>query len=153
MKKKLILTTLASIVTIGTVSGVVALNSTPQKAGADDTPIVQTLADHSKELANHEARITNAESNIGAVANKTGTTTTTTVVEQVPAPTQAQTPTPEPVTVTAYEQIPVDPNGSTDCKLTYSDGTTYQWHWKVVQGNNTSTTGVCNSMVLGNVKN
>lgn len=155
INRKAIITTLASIITIGSISGAVALNSTPQKAGADDSPIVQTLADHSKELANHEARITNTENNVQAVADKTGTTTT--IIEQVPATSQAPAEVaPTLVTVTAYEQIPVDANGSMDCKLTYSDGTIYQWHWKTTKkiftGIVTSYDKNCDSSTIGTTK-
>lgn len=157
MKKKLILTTIASVLTIGAVSGAVALTSKPQNSGADTTPISSTLQQQQDELNNHEARITNNESNISALGDKTGTNTTTVV--QVPAPATQTTPTaapattpaPSPVTVTAYEQIPIDSN-NIDCKLTYSDGTTYQWHWKVAKGNISYTAEICDSSIIGTPK-
>lgn len=75
---------------------------------------------------------------------------------------------PDPVTVTAYEQIPIQDSEDIDCKLTYSDGTTYQWHWTTVNehetwmtdssGHNghwvkaTHTSNYCDASVIGNVK-
>lgn len=152
MKKKLILTTVASVLTIGAVSGAVALNSTPQKTGADTSPITTTLQQQQDELNNHEARITNTENNVQAVASKTGTTTT--VVEQVPTPSlQTTAVAPTPVIVTAYEKLAPDSDGTIDCKLTYSDSTTYQWHWYKTHNGVTSTFNACDDTVIGQVKN
>lgn len=164
MKKKLLLTSLASVLTIGAVSGAVALNSTPQHVGAD-TSIVQTQLDaQNKELANHEARITTNESNIQAVADKTSTPTASAPTTSVSTNTSTQavlaeqTPAPTPVTITAVDQIPLD-DKNIDCKYTYSDGTSYQWHWKTNKTagqtvNGLSVTyGTCDNSSIGSVKN
>jgi len=67
------------------------------------------------------------------------------------AESQAE-PQPTPVTVVAVEQVPVAGGKDVDCKLTYSDGTTYQWHWKIVGGTTTNTSGYCDERIVGKAK-
>jgi hypothetical protein len=78
------------------------------------------------------------------------------------------TPQPEGITVVSYEQVPSEGNKDVDCKVTYSDGTTYQWSWSTVKeqgswvtdssGNNghwvpaTFMSGYCDQSLLGKVK-
>lgn len=157
-----------SVLIAGAVAGVMALSS-PQSAHATDSPLTTEVSNQSKELANHEARITNTESNVADLQAKTGTpasSTQTVVPDADPNPAQTPDPTPVPVTVVSYQQIPLDDQGNTDCQYTYSDGTTYQWHWKTynpqgswqVNGNplngyhwvpTTSTSGTCDDSVIG----
>jgi hypothetical protein len=101
-----------------------------------------------------------------ATPTATAPARTTTSVTAQTATTDA--PTSVPVTVTAYEQIPLDSDGTMDCKLTYSDATTYQWHWQTItqqgtwmtdgQGANghwvaaTNNFGTCNQSVIGTTK-
>lgn len=75
---------------------------------------------------------------------------------------------PSPPTVTTVTQIPVGDAGDVDCEYVYSDGTTYQWHWRTVKqqgswvtdssGNNghwlpsTSESGTCDQSTVGKVK-
>lgn len=110
-------------------------------------------------LANHEARITNTENDVSQLQGNT------TIVERVevpvvvtqPVPTpEAPAPEPEPVVVTAYEQVPVSGTEDIDCKYTYSDGTTYQWHWFTVEYNQgsriTHRSGICDDRAIGTNK-
>jgi hypothetical protein len=164
MKKAVIV---SSVLLIGITTGIAVLNG-PQPTKAVDSPLTTQVDQQSKELANHEARITNTENNVKDLQTNTNTTPST---NQVAVPDATPTPTPtapvvEPtqVTVVSYKQIPVD-NG-TDCEFTYSDGTTYTWHWQTVNphgswqtsgdGSNghwvstTSTSGDCDSTSIGN---
>lgn len=72
---------------------------------------------------------TSTEQGVATTDLTAGTTPTTLTV----APTSAQdTPQQVPVTVAAFEQVPQPDGESIDCKLTYSDSSTYQWHWMIV---------------------
>lgn len=170
MKRRgVILSTAGTVLIAGAIGATVALNQ-PEKTGADTSPITTQLDSQSKELANHEARITNNENNISALDKNTGTPTTTIVdvPSQAPATTVPDpAPAPTPVTVTAFQQVPLT-DGNTDCILTYSDGTTYQWHWEVINpqgswvtngvGQNghwvttTQTASTCDPSVVGTAK-
>lgn len=55
------------------------------------------------------------------------------------------------VTVTAFQQISL-PNGNTDCEYTYSNNTTYRWHWSTVDGSVTHTSGTCAQSDVGTKK-
>ena len=76
------------------------------------------------------------------------------------------TATPTPVTVVSYKQTP--DGTSTNCTLTYSDGTNYTWAWQTVDPQGawvqnapdyighwqatTTTNDVCDQSVVGTVK-
>ncbi len=168
MKKKIIF--ISVIVVLGLIAGI-SLVSKPQNAKAVDSPLTTQVDQQNKELANHEARITNTENNVqdlqantNTAPSKTQMTVPSTAEPSTPAPAVA----PTPVTVVSYRAIPV--GESTDCEYTYSDGTTYQFHWKVVthgsawvtDGNgqnghsvsttNTNISGKCDSSVVGQEK-
>lgn len=140
--------------------------------GADTSPVVTTLD-------NHEVRIKNAENNIKDLQVKTNTPASTgnqsvpvvsTQTSNTSATTFATTPVadiPTPVVVTAFREIVIDSDTS-DCEYTYSDGTTYQFHWKTTNsqgswqtdgnGNNghwmasTTKNGYCDNRALGQAK-
>jgi hypothetical protein len=155
-----------AIVIGGAVAGVSALTSSQPTSASGTTPIEQQVDKNTSELANHDARITNNENDIKDLQSNTGTPVSTNNVA-VPS----STPTPQvaipAVTVTAFEQVPLDAI-NIDCKYTYSDGTTYQWHWQATNphgswvtdsfGNNghwvasTSTTGACDQSAIGQAK-
>lgn len=175
MKKKLIITIVASVLTIGTISAM-AINVNPSETGADTSPVVT-------ELDNHEVRIKNAENNIKdlqtktntpdssantsvPVVNSTITSPATSSTDSGSAATVDSTPPSTPVVV-SYREIPIS-DGNSDCEYTYSDSSTYQFAWKrtnpqgswVTDGNGnnghwvavTNTTGKCDSSVLGKPK-
>lgn len=127
----------STVLTLGVTGGATYMAITPTpKTGADTSPIVT-------QIDNHETRIKNLEGNVTVLQTKTGTapaatntpvpvvtapvvsspTTTTTPVDTVPTATVA------PVVVTAYKEIVIDADTS-DCQYTYSDGSTYVFHWK-----------------------
>lgn len=60
---------------------------------------------------------------------------------------QAQAQQPQAVTVSAVQQVPIDDN-NTDCKLVYSDGSTFQWHWRTA----TKQIDYCDERIIGKVK-
>ncbi len=143
------------------------------KGGASsEPPIVQEVKHQGQVLNNHEDRITNTEKDVTDLQNKTQTppSSTRTVVREVTIPsatepltipTQTPNPTPSPapspVIVTAYNRIPVQGSENTDCRFTYSDGTTLQWLWETVTYNQgtkiTNRGGVCDNSVIGSIKN
>lgn len=164
--KAIVLT--STVVILGVVAGV-ASQTQPNEAGADTSPITTTLD-------NHEKRITNAENNIKVLQTATGSSDSP---DNVPVPavvtntsttstaTTTQTsPTPG-VTVTSFREIVLDASTS-DCEYTYSDDTTYQWHWKTINpqgawvtdgsGQNghwqqtTQVMGECSDKALGQLK-
>jgi hypothetical protein len=110
------------------VGGAAALNA-PQSTGADTSPLVQEVDRQGQELDNHEARITNTESDVKDLQNKTATSPATT---RVVVPSANTTPTatstnsaPAPVTVTK-SSYSFNTDGESFCNLTYSDGTKSQ---------------------------
>lgn len=138
MQKRFVTIPAAAVLVAGTIVGIVA-NNNPPTTGADTSPVVQTLT-------NHEVRIRNAENNIKALQGATSTpdspnnatvpasspVTDGNVSQGIVSPTAASTSTPSAapsVTVTAFKEIVLDADTS-DCVYTYSDGTTYQFHWK-----------------------
>lgn len=134
----------------------------PDKASTTETtPLVQQVERQEEVLDNHEARITNVESDVSDLQTNTGTAPSIQRVE-VPVvttePVQSLEPVaePEPVTVVSYRQIPVEGTEDTDCEYTYSDGTTYRWNWKTVTWDNsfkkTNITGYCDDTALGKEK-
>jgi hypothetical protein len=181
MNKRFIITAGISLATLGTLGGT-ALMATPSKTAAVDSPIVQTVNTQSTKLANHEARIKNAESNIRDLQIKTGTPISQQAVV-VPAddsgtiapvssssavvPDAAPVETAPAVTVTAYKEIVLDADNS-DCEYTYSDGSKSVFRWKTTnpqgswqtdgQGNNghwvksVSYHNFCDDKALGLVK-
>ena len=167
MKKKLVI----AISSLAVVSGVIIGGMTVTRGSAttptppDLTPQIQA---QQTQLNNHEARITNTESDVKDLQSNTKTAPSTVkadvpVAEVTPsiepAPQVVSTPIvveqvkPTPVTVTAYEKIPVADSENVDCKFTYSDGTTYQWHWLTVEYNQgsriTRSIGKCDSSTIG----
>lgn len=166
--KKITLAAAGAIV-VGVLGGVAAMNN-PAPTKATDSPLVQQVDSQSKELDNHEARITNTENDVKDLQNKTGTPPTSNKVNVPPvtAPAQTQQTTPQTIIVASFEQID-EGGGNMDCKFTYSDGTTYQWHWKTVnpQGSwqtdsfgqnghwteSMQTTGSCASQDIGEQRN
>lgn len=139
--------------------------------GADTSPVVT-------ELSNHEARLKNAENNIKDLQAKTNTpdSASNVTVPQSAVATDSDvtstgtsvstpvTPVDNPVVVTAFREVVLDADNS-DCEYTYSDGTTYQFHWKTTnpkgswitdgQGQNghweksIATNGYCSDKALG----
>lgn len=169
--KRLVLTT-ATIVTLGVVGGAAAMATNPTKTQAGTAPIVT-------EVDNHEVRISNLEGNVKVLQTKTATpdapttvsvpvvnATTTSTVPATSTPTEPL-PVVTPITVTAYREIVIDTDTS-DCEYTYSDGTTYRFHWKTSdpkgswqtdgQGYNgqwvksTLTNGFCDKRAIGIAK-
>jgi hypothetical protein len=114
------------------VLGVSALNS-PSSTGAADSPLVTQVDDNTKKLDNHEARISNTESDVKDLQNKTNTAPSTNHVAVPNSTPSASNPaTPSPVTVTAYEQQPIDGSENVNCRYTYSDGSNTVFLWKMV---------------------
>ena len=143
MKKKLLLIT--PVMLLATI-GVATALSNPEPTKATDSPLVQ-------QVDNHEARITNTENDVEDLQTKTNTPPSTTRVNVPSVTTSVSTPTeptvpPPSVLVVAYEKIPVN-DTDIDCQLTYSDGTTYKWHWKTYNQINNS----CNNDWIGTQKN
>lgn len=163
MKKYTSTISLATLL-VGVIVGGATLTHTKAEPLPDATSqlgILETVLRQNEHqgnvLANHEARITNTEADVNYLQ---GETTTNTVRVEVPVvtttPVPTPEPTPEPVTVVGYEQIPVEGTEDIDCKYTYSDETTHQWHWKTVEYNQgtkiTSTAGTCDYSDIGTEK-
>lgn len=166
---------IGSIIVLGTIGGISTELSNQPKTNADTSPLVSQVDNNTKELANHDARITNSENDIKDLQNNTNTPPSTNKVtvpivptpSPTPDPVSTQTPNPIPVTITAFQEIVIDPDTS-DCEYTYSDGTTYQFHWKVSNlqgawatdsfGNNghyvktTQYNNKCDNSVIGKIK-
>lgn len=162
MNKKSVLVTsaflLASFATFG------VLDKAPATK-ADTSPLIQ-------EVNNHEVRIGNAEKNIRDLQTKTNTppasdtistdTPTNSPITDNTMATQSEPSTPP--TVVSYKEIVID-SGTSDCEYTYSDGSTYTFHWKNTnpegswvtdgQGQNghwvasTNYSGYCDDRALG----
>lgn len=162
---KRLLFTLGTLI-IGILPITVAANMANTTGASEEPPIVQEVRHQGEVLDNHEDRITNNEADIADLQSNTNTAPSPTrvIVREVttPEPTEPLStpvePEPEPIVVTAYEQIPMNTgynNEDMDCKYTYSDGTTYQWHWKTVEFNQvkiTHTNGYCDNRVIGYIK-
>lgn len=163
------------IATLG--CGIILTMSLQTETGAEfDLPgLNQQVQRQGEQIDNHEARITNNENDISDLQDNTSTpprssrvdvpSVTTPPAEPLPASSETEPtpqpepePEPEPIVVVSYEQVPMNTgynNEDMDCKLTYSDGTTYQWHWKVVSFNQTKITntyGTCDPSVIGRNK-
>jgi hypothetical protein len=122
-----------------------------------------TLQYHKDTLDNHEARISAVENNLGNIStNSSADPPNSQPVAHPTAPINNASPSPQahkepdPIVVTAYEQIPIEGTEDIDCKLTYSDSTTHQWHWRTVTENQGTTTvhtgGICDARILGHEK-
>lgn len=151
------------------VIGLIVGGATWGQTQADSVPpIVQEVTNHGERLDNHEDRITNTEQDVSKLQNETNVapSESRTVVREVitepateplnnPAPDPQPEPEPEPIVITNVEQIPTGEgyNGeNVDCRFTYSDGKTYQWHWKTVRYNQqkiTSYNDKCDSNLIG----
>lgn len=157
----------AGIITIAVVSGLVVggLGVTRSEAAMDWLGLEQKLTNHDEQLNNHDDRITNVENDVEKVQEETQTApssekvvvrevvTENPTVQNEPEAESDPAPAPKPVVVTAFEQVPVDAN-RTDCKYTFSDGTTKTTVWKVTSVNaqghqNSSYKGYCESLVIG----
>lgn len=129
LNKKIILVA-ATVLVVGGAGTVTALALQPER----EAP--KTNISTSQTMQTEQQAVTPAES------------TPATVAEQQESQSEQQG---EPVTVAAVEQVPVGEAGSVDCKLTYSDGTTFQWHWKTVSPN-THQNGFCDETIVGQPK-
>lgn len=166
MRKPIII----GLVTTATVSGLVVGGMFMKKGSAafDWLGLNQKIQQHDEQLANHEARITNTESDVADVQTNTSTppsnnrqsvpsvTTPEPQAADSPAPATQPAPAPTPVTVKSYDQVGVEDTENMDCKLTYSDDTTYIFRWKTVTYNQstkiTSMNGKCDTSVVGKEK-
>jgi hypothetical protein len=150
MKKRIILIT--AVLAAGTGLASAALNA-PQTTGADTSPLIQQVEHQGEQLSNHEARITNTENDVKDIQAATSTPPS---VVRVPVPVPNPLPpapaqVPVPVTVTSFEQVL---NGiNTDCKLNYSDGSSVQRQWKIVDSDGnvsiSHTVSICDSSLIG----
>lgn len=118
-------------------------------AGADAEPPIVTEVRHQGEvLDNHEARIGNLETDVADVQANTNTTpspnkvsvpsvsTPSVTVTADPTPTPpAPAPEAKPIVVEGYAIVNIEGSEDQDCKVTYTDGTSYQWHWKQIEYN------------------
>jgi hypothetical protein len=148
------------------VGGATLIRSNAETSPTTPAPSVQTVQaqnDHQESvLDNHEARITNTESDVKNLQANTNTEPSVVrvevpVVTTEPVPTpEPPAPEPEPITVVSWEKIPVEGTEDIYCKYTYSDGTTYQWHWQTVEYNQgtkfTYTSGSCDQTAIGKNK-
>lgn len=166
MKKLLIGT--ASVLAITLVSILNVASNTG--ANFDELGIQQELTNHGERLDNHEDRITNTEKDVKDVQDKTGVSPSTEriivreVVTQLAekkqvseiSPVYEEPESPPIVTVKNFEVITIDEKGNQNCKLIYSDDTTYERVWKTVRWDGThkitSTSGVCDSSMIGKEK-
>jgi len=129
LKKKLLV---GGVIVALAAGGVTAALNQPQSTGADTSPLTQEVDRQGQELSNHEARITNNESDIKNLQNNTGTapsanresvpyvsSTTQTLVSAPNTPTVS--PASAPAVVTKSNLLI---GGQYDgyCQLTYSDG-------------------------------
>lgn len=64
------------------------------------------------------------------------------------AQTQSEQQQATPVTVVSVQQLAIEGSGNTDCQLTYSDDTTFQWHWVT----SSQTSGYCDNRLVGKLK-
>jgi hypothetical protein len=131
------------------------LTSNPPNAGADDSPLVTEVAHQGERLDNHEARITNTENDVKDIQ---ATTNTPPSSNHAPVPTltslpsaPVSVPVPTPITVVSFEQVM---NGiNTDCKLNYSDGSSIQRPWKIVDSGGaisiSHTVSICDVSLIG----
>lgn len=119
---------IAAAVIAVSVAGVAAVNNPTPVTATDTTPTEQQVDKNTQELSNHESRITNSENDIKALQDNTGTSPSSNDTS-VSAPAVAPVTSPVAITVASYEKIDLG-NQNIDCKYTYTDGTTYQWHWQ-----------------------
>lgn len=150
----------AGIITLSTATAWAVVPEYPKV----ETSPVYTTSDQNAILENHEARISNTEKDVTDLQANTNTPPSSDRVEVPPPPAvvvqqteqATQIPEPEPVVVTAYEVINIEGSEDQDCKLTYSDGTTHQWHWKTVEYNQSTKTtnaiGKCDGSIVGKEK-
>lgn len=154
MKKLLI-----ASATVLSIASVATFGVSRQGVAEDVSPIVVQVQKHETQLQNHEDRITNVEKDVSVLQDNTQTppSNTKVVVREVlaPQPDVAQPVTsqpevvvaPAPVTVVSYEKIPLEGTENTDCRVTYSDGTSRQWHWQTTEYNQgtkiSQTNGSC----------
>lgn len=156
----------ALIVTVAVSTGLVigGLTVSRSEAALDWLGFEQKLQQHDEQLDNHEARIDNTEADVEVVQQATNTPAAqnrqnvpqVTTPNPAPAPSPTPQPTPPPVTVNAYEAIVVDEN-NTDCKWTYTDGTTNTFRWKSYstnsQGQKVGTiNNYCDGRAIGQIK-
>lgn len=152
------------------VTGIIVGGMTLTKSDAylDLDGINQQIERHDEQLNNHEVRIQNNSNDIEDIQNKTQTAPSSSNVTApqvvTAAPEQKERsevvnqpePEPEPVVVTAFREIAIEGSENKDCEYTYSDGTTYTFHWKTVEYNQgtkiTQTHGQCDASVIGRPK-
>lgn len=135
-----------------------------------EPPIVTEVTRHGEVLDNHEDRLTNVESDVKVLQENTNTPQSTNKVavrevrtqapsEPIHSPTAqssavAEAPPPK-VTIVSYQQITVDAN-TTDCEITYSDGTTKRWTWRKTWMNQGTLQGTedgrCDPSLIGEEK-
>jgi hypothetical protein len=106
----------------------ILLNSKAASA-TQATPAIATATTTTDTPAQTPTQLTTQATQPTVTATQPTTTTVKTGVQT------SVTTTDPVVTVTAYEQIPTDALGDIDCKLSYSDATTYQWHWQTIDPN------------------
>lgn len=130
MKKLLI-----ASATLLTITGTMSYMANKPTAKADDVPpIVQEVTRHKEELDNHEARISNVESDVKDLQKNTSTAPSSTK-QSVPQVTTQSVPTEQLAaqpTQTSQEvkvvssSFTIDVQGNHYCSLVYSDGSTGQ---------------------------
>lgn len=153
LKKKLIT---GGVVIALAAGGVTAALNSPQTTGADTSPVTTQLQQHSDELANHEARITNTENDVKDLQDKTSTPPSSTRVEvpvYIPAPAVTQSSpsvtAPAPVTVTG-SGLMIGGQYDGYCILTYSDGSkdyVKATLTTTTSGNSSSSVDNCNTFI------
>lgn len=157
--RKLILPiAVALLLVLGIAGSVYAFRPLPKKANVAQKPISSTQTSTETPVSpSDQTTVVSATPPTLSPATSTNTTTT-----------QQTTTGTAPATVTAYEKISIPDSEDIDCKLTYSDGTTYQWHWLTINeqgswvtdasGNNghwvktTNTANLCDDSVIGKQK-
>lgn len=124
----------------------------------------------SDSQATTQPQATDQTTSTGSTTTQSGTTPTSSTAESSTIDSGSATTngtSTNPITVSSYRQIDED-SGNIDCEYTYSDGTTYQFHWQVInpqgswqtngQGQDghwvatTTTSGVCDDSVIGQSK-
>lgn len=176
-------TLVTSIVVLGLIGGASAEMINQNNVGADTSPIVTEVDQQNDKLANHEARISNLETDTRVLQTNTNTQPSSNK-QSVPDvrdvtihPTSSTgatasdsistAPTVSVPVVTAFREIVLDADTS-DCEYTYSDGSKSVFHWKTKgadawvtdsSGNNghwvktTQENGFCDKRALGQPKN
>lgn len=103
-KKNVIVSSIITAVTIGAVSGVAAISSSPQTAGADDSPIVQQLSDHERRLKNTENNVKDLQTNTGTPESADNTDTQSTSNQSFTTTSTPQAASSQTTTVHPSEQ-------------------------------------------------